>query len=650
MAGILNIATSGLNAFQSALDTIGNNIANVNTEGYSRQSLELNTRTSQRFGSVYIGGGVNLESVRRISDSFAAIQVRDTLALFSEFNTLHSNSLQMDQLLSQDGTSISKSLQEFFSALEKVNEAPDSSATRNVMLNQANILAEQFVSMQNQVEEFRSNLRVQVSQAVSEINSIAKNIADINSKIANGVNTPPELLDQRDNLLKELSKFTQVRATQQTDGTVNVSIGSGEAIVIGTQSRSLSVGLSTDGRAKTDVFIESSTSQISIKQNLKGGMLGGIFEFENEVLDKTSQLIGQMSIGLALDFNQQHRLGVDLNGQLGKDFFTDYNSATLQASRVFANAANTGSAQLSVSIDDIGQTELTDYELVITGANTAQVKNITNGSLSNVTFTDTPPTPPSAAISFDGMTITVDDLGLFNTGDSFIIKPTEGAAAFFKTEINDPREIAFAAPVRTSASLSNTGQGNIELLQISDINSADLNKEYRIDFISASQYNVVNVTDSSTTGPFAFTPNANNTVSIPNAGTPAYTINLSGIPQAGDSFSSEFNAGGIGDNRNGFELSGLQTKKSFKAGTESVFDRYSQLISDIGSKTRQAQLRQESADILHKQAVDRRDSISGVNLDEEAANLLRFQQAYQAATQLIVVTNRMMDVLFNSFR
>jgi flagellar hook-associated protein 1 FlgK len=242
----------------------------------------------------------------------------------------------------------------------------------------------------------------------------------------------------------------------------------------------------------------------------------------------------------------------------------------------------------------------------------------------------------------------VDDVSNLVTNDRFNLVPTRGAAHDLQLQITDSKEIAMASPVKTQASLNNSGNGRIALGPV--INTASVEKQFRIDFISDTQYNLVNITDSTSTGPLNFTPNADNIIQIPDGVSPSYSITLSGLPKAGDEFSADFNAGGIGDNRNGLGLASMQQSKLFSGGTETLFDSYANLLADVGSETHQAEIRFKSANSLYNQAIDFQQSKSGVSLEEEAANLYRFKQAYEAAGKLMEVSSQMMNVLFDIMR
>ncbi|AOW52171.1 TPA: flagellar hook-associated protein FlgK [Legionella pneumophila subsp. pneumophila] len=647
---ILNIAYSGLNAFQRALDVTGNNIANFKTRGYSRQSIQFTPIASNRYAGSYIGAGVSVSSIYRNVDQFANAQVRSTLSYRTQYDAFYNQAIQIDKLLSQDGSSISAPLQTFFDSIGQLNSTPDNIATRGVVLKQSQLLAQQFNSLQIKLEEYERNSTLQVTESVKIINRITKELAEVNGKLL-GNNNIPELLDHRDELLKQLSGYTDLSIFDQGDGTISVGIASGDMLVAGTQQRDLVVGTGKDSIFGTKIFLSSGgNNQVDITDRLTTGMLGGLIDYEKNVLGQASQLIGQMAIGLAQTFNTQHKLGIDMNSQIGKDFFTDFNSPGQMLKRSRASADNSGTAVLSVNISDISQVKLSDYDLIIsdTGANELRLIRKSDGTSTTLTWSSSPPAPPAGQVVIDGMTITVNDLSQLANNDHYTLTPTRGAARDFALEIKDAYEIALASPVKTTASLNNTGQGQIILGPV--LNTASVNKQFRIDFISDTQYNLVNVTDSTTAGPFAFVPNTNNVIQIPDGITPSYSVVLSGIPKSGDQFTTDYNTGGFGDNRNGLILGNIQQNKIFSNGSETLFDRYGSLLAEVGGRTNQAKTSFESADILHKQALDFQDSKSGVNLDEEGANLLVFQQAYQAAGKLMEISNQIMNLLFDIMR
>lgn len=647
---ILGIAYSGLNAFQYALDVAGNNIANSTTRGYSRQSILLTQSASHRYGGSYIGSGVAIASIYRNSDQFANAQVRSTLSTKSQYNAFYQQAIQIDQLTSQSGSSISSSLQTFFDSFNQLNNAPDSAASRGVALSQSQLLVEQFTFLQGNLDKFQENSTAQITAVADKINEITANIVALNQEIMGKPNFP-ELLDQRDLLLKDLSEYAELSIMELDNGMVNVGLSTGEMLVVGPNQRTLSVQYNPVSGLGTKVFLGSGAGQLDITSELTTGTLGGLMDYERGVLAKTNQTIGLMAIGLAQTFNAQNKLGMDLNNQLGQNIFTDYNTTAMQLQRSISSAKNTGTGTLSVDITDLSKVQISDYQLVVSDVATNQLRLIrdSDGTSTTLNWSSNPPAPPAGQIVIDGMTITVDNMANLADNDSFTITPTRGAAREFALQINDANQMALASAVRTSASMNNTGAGSVNLGTV--LNTSSVNNQYRVDFISPTDFNVVDVaTNTIVSGPLPFTPNTDNVVQIPDATNPSYSIVLSGMPATGDQFTAEYNQGGFGDNRNGLLLAGLQQSQLFSNGTETLFDCYSDLLSDVGSQTYQAKTRAAAFDILHQQSVDMQESKSGVNLDEEGANLLRFQQAYAAAGKLMEISTQMMHVLFDMMR
>jgi flagellar hook-associated protein 1 FlgK len=644
---IFNIATSGLNAFQTALAVTGNNIANATNRGYSRQSISFTPSLSQKFGGSFVGTGVQVNSIYRNADQFANHQVRNSQSFKSQYESFYLQSSQIDKLLSQDGTSVSTSLQSFFDALSQLNNAPSTSASRDVAFNQSKLLVQQFSFLQTKLDESQASSTAQMSQAVGQINQLTLSIAGVNQQLK-GNPTSPELLDQRDELLKQLSNFVDITTFDQGDGTVNVAIATGEILVAGTEKRDLSVTAGANNSTK--ILLGNGAGQIDITAGINSGMLGGLLSYEHNILAQASQMLGQMAIGMAQTFNAQHKLGMDLNNQIGQNFFTDYNTPSLQLNRSAPANTNTGTGILSVNISDISQTKISDYQLVVsdTASNEVRLIRQSDGTSTTLTWSSNPPAPPGGQVVIDGMTISVDNIANLTNSDSYNVMPTRGAARDLDLEITNASQIAMASPVATSSALSNTGSGQIVLGTV--LNTSAVNNQYRIDFISPTQFNLVDVTNNTVSGPLPFVPNTQNTVQIPDSINPSYSITLSGIPATGDQFNAQYNTGGSGDNSNGLLLAGIQQGTIFSGGTESIFDRYSDLLVDVGGQTKLAKSSYEASNVLFDQAVDYQSTISGVNLDDEGVNLLKYKEAYTAAGKLLTVASELMNLLFDMMR
>lgn len=643
MASIFNTAASGLSTFQSALAVVGNNITNSATPGYSRQTIQLVPSITQKLGNGFVGTGVSLSTVVRNADQFANYQVRNTYSVKSQFDTFYQQASQVDQLLSQNGVSLSSGMQDFFTAFSQMNSTPADPAARTTVMKQSQLFVSQFTSLQSQLNDLQSNSTVQIKQSINQINTLTTNIASLNKQLLASPNSP-DLLDQRDNLIQQLSQYADLNVINQDNGNVSVNLSDGTALVSGPQSTALSVGSVRSTNYGTQIF----AGNTNINNVFNSGSLKGLLDFENNVVGKTSQIIGQMAIGLAQAFNAQNSQGLDLNGQLGGNYFTDYNSTTLQQARSSASPSNTGTATLGVAISDISQTQISDYQLTVVDAANHKYNLVrkSDGATTALTWDGSSANfeldNGSGQTQIDGLSISADNFANLATGDSFTIAPTRGAASNLSLALSDFSKIALAGPVvQTAADSNNTSQTSISLEKVYNTNST--NTPYTITF-DAADPTIYRINSDPT--PYTLTnkqiflpPGSDNT----NA---SYSVKLSGAPNTNDVFNLTPNAGGVGDNGNGLLLAGIQNSKMFAGGTESLVDSYANLVAGVGADTNDAKLRSDSADVIYNQALDFQSSKSGVNLDEEGANLLRFQQAYQAAGKLLQVANQMMDVLF----
>jgi flagellar hook-associated protein 1 FlgK len=649
MSDIMSTSLSALYAYKSALTTVSNNIANANTPGYSRQSVLFAANASQKIGSNYIGSGVSVASIQRNVDNFVNYQVRSTSSVQSQYDTLFNSSAQIDQILSGDGSGISASLQLFSSALGAMTSNPADRAARNVVLQNGQLLADRFKSMQGILTQYQADSTKKISQSADQINILAKGIADINKQMGAG-STSPDLLDKRDNLLQQLSSYSDLNVITQSDGSTSVGFGNGQMLVTGTTQHDLSVSSSKSADFGTKLLLGG----VDVTASVSSGSIKGQLDFETKILGKASQSLGLIAIGLAGEFNTQQSLGVDLNNQLGGNFFTDFNSAALQEDRAISFTSNTGTAVVSVSISDTSQIQLSDYNLTVTDAATNQYSLVrkSDGTSIPLTWDSSGPSSPATLsvtatgnTSVDGISITVDDISRFANNDRFTLVPTGGMAGYFNQTITDFRGIAAASPVRTQATAANTGSGQIALGTISDTSAVNTPYTITIDPSDATQYTV-----SGDATVYTLTPGSDNVINIPSSGTPSFTVVLSGTPSAGDSFSTSFNSDSSGDNSNGLQLAKALNKGLFSGGSVSVIDQNTNLISDIGALTNDSKLRSESAGVLSQQAISAQDSKSGVNMDEEGGDLIKYQAAFAAVGKLMQIVQEMNRVILDSMR
>lgn len=550
--GILNSALSGLAAFQRSLETTSNNISNVNTEGYSRQRAELTTMPEQYTGSGFIGSGVRVANIIRSYDQFISGQVRSSTSTFSEVDSFHQLAAQIDNLTADESTGMAPAMKEFFNALNDVTNDPTSIPARQVMISEANSLSYQFNNLNDRFDDMRLQVNTNLNNAVDELNSYAKQIADLNLKITDGIGRssgaqlPNDLMDQRDVLLNKIAEKADISVVPQQDGSVSVFMGQGQSLIMGSFANTLSLAnSSTDNNHK-----ELRLSGQNVSNLLSGGEIYGNLRFRDELLDPAQQQLGLLATGVATEFNSIHTLGYGLNGSTGKDFF-DLGTPAVQVISKAKDSALTVTTNFVApsSAFSLGAA----YRLDVTGTLPSPAYTLTNLS-DNTNSAGLSNAGLAALSSTIGFTISFGG-GSLNTGDSFQISPNLNTAGTIKVNITNPADIAAAT-----------------------------------------------------------------------------TINLPG------------------DNSTALKLAGLESKNLMQGGKQSFTQIYGQLVANVGSQTHAAEVGRTAQDVLLKQATGARENIAGVNLDEEAANLIKFQNSYQAAAKAVSVANSLFDTLIGAVR
>lgn len=637
MAGdLLLTGLSGLTAFRNALNTTGHNIANVTTEGYSRQIVELDAQNPQLTGGGYVGSGVQSTTVTRLYDSFLATQFRNSSSATLELDSFLNLATQVDGVLADQNVGLTAALQNFFNAVQTVADDPTSIPARQALLTEGEVIENRFNTLDSFFDDLTDQVNVKLKTTVFDINKLASNIASLNDKIveATGIgagNLPNDLLDQRDQLIDELSQKVNVSTSVQEDGSVNVFIGSGQSLVLGGTFNTLSLQQSGFDANSLDIIFNQPSGNLVVTQFMTGGEIGGTLRFRDEVLDPSINSLGQIAVAISLEINEQHTNGIDLNGAQGLSFFSAPQVDVISVS---------GAGSLGVTFANATNLTSSDYTLTTDGTNT----NYTLTRLSdNTQFTGL---VGAGSVTQDGLTF---DLTSLAANDNYRVRPLRSAAADISLSIGDPREIAVALPVISSIPAANSGSGAIGNITIANLAAATLPADVTLTYDNTlQQYTVTGATG----GPLAYDPATNNgssyTVTV--AGFGAISFTLTGQPADADTLVMVDNAGGIGDNRNANLLADLQTDLSMFGGTASFQDVYGQIVADVGRRTQSADANAVAQRGLLEQTVASKDSLSGVNLDEEAANLLRFQQAYQAASQVVLTSRAIFDTLLGAFR
>ncbi len=717
MADILGIGSSGLTAAQRALTTTGHNISNVNTDGYSRQSVDLSARPPQVYGTNYLGSGVNVADIKRIYDQFLVNQVNVNTSSFNNIDTFHQLASTVDNLLGDASTGLSSGIERYFNAVHEVSTNPSSQAARQSLLGQTSALVNNFHLINDNLNQQYSQVNSAIKNSVAEINSLAANIASINAKIvtaasaANG-GAPNDLLDQRDVTLTRLAKIVSVNTVEQDNGSLNVFIGNGQSLVVGSLVQPLTTLQNKFDSTRLEIgYPSGGGGNVEVTGQLSGGSLGGLLNFRNQLLDPAKNALGRVAIGMSSAINTQHRLGMDLNGALGGDMFT------VASPLVTANVSNTGAGSVSGTLINANDLSTSDYKLLFNGGNSYTLTRLSDGQNYAI---DTGGSSPYTTTEIDGISLTITAGAV--AGDSFLVQPTRRGADDLSQLITDPTKVAAAVPVAVTTPLSNigsatagavgvnhpndrvvfqfTGAATFDVLdettgatlaqgvsytsgsnisfngwtvQISDSTGTPLaGDKFYVDqaVTSADAVNtggadigqaVLNPPDPNLTDPVTITFTSPTTFNVTGSTTGSPTVGVSytsggvisyngwnfsiaGTPATGDSFTIGPNTSGVGDNGNMQQIAALQTQMTLAGGTATFQDAYGQIVADVGGKTQAASVNRDALNALLQQATEARDAVSGVNLDEEAANMLKFQQAYQAAAKVIAVS----DILFQS--
>jgi len=520
MGDILDIGISGLRVHQTALTVTGHNIANVDTEGYSRQDVTITNQAPQFKDGYWVGSGANLESVRRIHDEFLMRQLQKDTATFNYFETLAENAEQIDKLLADPGTGVQPGIENMFGAFQAAIDDPSSLPARQVVISESQGLVDRFASIQDRLNDSNNIVNGQLAVLATQITTLAESIAELNTQIqfatssANGV-YPNDLLDKRDLAIKEISELVSVSVVEQ-DNSVNVFIGNGQPLVIGTDVNELITEPgANDPTRDAIVFVGKGDTQ-DITNNIQGGKMGGLLDYRKQVLDPVVSQLGRVAIALQWNINEQHSLGIDINGERGGLFFEDVNDSYYARARVVNNADNAqpDDRQLGVYITDPNELTDSDYLVEFVGPNdyTFRVTRVQDGK---EMFTNAISSGYPESFEVEGFNLTFE-AGNFQQGDKFYLMPTRNGAKDIELDIQLPQEIALATAVMTDFDVGNRGEGEISSGKVYDMDAdsfsvpGELTPPLVVRFTSDTTYDVLDNTDPSNPIPL-FPPLMNQT-------------------------------------------------------------------------------------------------------------------------------------------
>lgn len=548
-SNILSIGQSALAAAQAGISTTGHNIANASTPGYNRQIVTQSAAQAQNFGYGYVGQGTSVAGVTRVFNELLHRQMVNSQAASAASDTYYNSLKAIDNMLSDSTAGLNPALSEFFSSVKAASANPSDVPTRQTMLSNAQALVNRLNTMGDRLSQMQTDVNTQLSGHITTVNAYATQLARLNDTIEQSIsvggNPPNDLMDQRDQLVLELSKIVKTTVVPQGAGSYNVFIGNGLPLVVGKDSFSLQSTTSPTDSSRIEVgYVSNSKVTILGSQTLAGGALGGLLEFREDSLDATQNQLGQIALALAGSFNDIHSSGYGLDGSTGNDLFTIPSPAT-QLRSSYSDGHTPGGATLSVTIDDASQVTSSDYKLEYNGTDYT-ITRLSDGQAvaSNVTLPQT----------VDGLTFTIS--GTVASGDEYSIRPTRNTASSLSLNITDVNKLALAG--------------------------------------------------SATSGP--------------------------------------------NDNTNALLLADLQIGQKVKSssGTQITFSAaFAQLVSNVGNKSYEQKITGESEAQVLESTTAAMQSESGVNLDEEAANLIRYQQAYQAAGKMMQMASELFQILLD---
>ncbi len=636
MSMLLNIGTRALQANLSALQTTGNNIANVNTPGYSRQSVVLQSVPGQFAGNGYYGKGVEVTTVQRNHSEFLTRQATLSSAVASSDGARLTQLKQLEDIFQGGANGLGAAVSDMLNSFSDIVSAPTDLTARSVTLTRADELAARFRTSASQLADIKQGVNTQLQQALSAVNSLAARIATANDEISRATGTgqsPNDLLDHRDQLIRQLNKYIQTTSIAAPDGTVGIFLASSHPLVLGTLVSPVSL--------QSDAFTDPAKSKLTITRSgastqmeeatLGGGEIAGLLRFQNSDLVDADNLLGRMALAIGTKVNEQHSLGLDLNGNPGGNLFT---LAALPPG--LASSANVGNASLQVSVQTqpaSGTTALaaSNYQISFSSGTAGTVTRLSDGQQFAFDLATTSP------LQLDGLDIQISS-GSAAAGDSFLVTPFRDQAASLTTAFSSPRALAMASAVAARAGTSN--QGTLTLDQLS-ASQADVNlaATVTLTFTAAGSFDVTGTGTGIPATGLSYTPGQ--AISFN-----GWNLTLKGTPQPGDTYTVQANAFPTINAGNAESMMALRDLAMFDGAP--LTDGYAGAISQIGVRVQSAGFAADVSQSIAANVEIDRAGVSGVNLDEEAAKLLQFQQSYQASARMLQIAQSIFDTLMQN--
>ncbi len=653
---VFNIGTRALQANQIALQTVGNNIANVNTPGYSRQNVVLTTVPGQFSGGGYIGKGVDVQTIHRNFDSFITRQATLASATQSADEARSNKLKQLQDIFAGGKNGVGAAVSDMMNAFSDVASAPTDLTARTVALTRVDETAGRFRAASQALDDLQTGVKQELAQKVQAVNTLAHSIASVNDEIArtHSAGQPAnDLLDRRDQLVRELNQHVQTTSIAADDGTIGIFLANSQPLVLGTNVAPLSLVSDDFGDPqKSKLAMARGDQTVVLDENtLGGGEVSGLLRFQNNDLTEGRNLLGRLVVSITQEMNAQHHLGLDLDGKPGGDLFrTPALNAANGNIRTPTPPAYTNSnplVEITMQVTDASQLVPSEYAIHFSGANTGTITRLSDGRMTP--FTQTLPATTLATV--DGITFDMPSAAAGTpqvpmVGDRFLVKPFSSAAGSVAREFSAPRQLAVASPI--AGAMGTTNKGSLQLVSLtaqSNTVGATPHAAVKLTFVSDTQYTRSDETPPNTTT-FTLVPGSTITALNPTAD---WKLQLTGTPKAGDTFTVvdikdpaykldyKLNGG------NASALMALRDKTLFDGAP--LTDGYASAISQVGIRTQSAGYAAAVSATIAATLEKDRTAVAGVNLDEEAAKLLQFQQAYQASSKMIQIAQNIFDTL-----
>ncbi|GMV60401.1 MAG: hypothetical protein AMXMBFR72_34910 [Betaproteobacteria bacterium] len=636
--GIFSIGTSALNAAYTALRTAGNNVANANTPGYSRQITVLTPQVGTFLGGNYVGQGVAVTDVRRVYNDFLAQQAHQAQAAASQSDTRYLQLVQVSNLFADPTAGVGATIDQFFRAVQDLTQRPADPATRQALLSAANLMAARFNDVGDRLQEFRNGTDQQLRLEIDAVNRAAREIAELNDMIAlarGAGRSPNDLLDRRDTAIRRLNESVRVSMVEQDDGAVNLFLANGQPLVVGNQASEVGMTIDPIDPQNVLVGIRSGASVIPLDPDrIGGGKIAGLLQFRTGDLPQIENELGRLAVALSAQFNQQHRLGDDRNGQPGGDFF-----APLAANAFAAGTNGNPATTLAVTFADATRLAASDYRIDYTGGTYWLTRLADGARIDASTLPGYTASGGNVAFTHEGLRFALAGAPPAN-GDVFLAQPLRAAARSFDVALAQPAQIAAASPVQAQVPATNLGS-----IVVDDLSVVGPTRNPAL----------ANATTITFTGPNTYTISDGVTTLTGQTYTPGtpivfngWSLALRGTPQANDRVTVGANIGGIGDNRNAIRLSQL-ANLALVDGSQ-LAGAFAAVVARVGAVTQSADIYNAAQQSILQDAVNAESAVSGVNLDEEASRLMQFQQQYQAAAKVVATAKVIFEEILSIAR